>query len=724
MQVSPEGLLLSRSAITPGDKILAYFIPEELLRDDVLEQVKLHVPDAEAETGIGIDDPMIQGTPAQKLRPDEREAAPGNIDPMDGDLAELTPPKIRQALEQSLSDLQTLSVEDQDPTEPFKAFSAVTRHAALFSSALAWLPEQDLNSAVATCRGWAAAAAYVFASVAATAAASSGTSTSAKNQKKQRSSGPGPEDWTDSRLSSVFPWGCFLAEGAFKQVYRVWNHVHGRQEAVSVMDTAEISASGNEAVVMQEVRVSILSSFLVRRRICPNYVDTFGLFGSASPAPPALWGTAQNKKPQGNMPPASLVEGNIKGAMASKKSKKRGGGKSKRSPNEDAGRYQYIGMELCAYGDMEEFIKEQEGKVIPVDEARQMMFQMMFSVYAGRRAYHMRHYDLKLLNFLVTDARSSLNLPRNGSKESNGVLLRYGLGSVIFEFHERYLVKLADFGTADVSPLTLGEPIGIEHFTTLENTPMEQLLWGAEAQQDYAKDTYSLGLAILHLFTGQVPYEELLEDVVCPADLRSSLALAWSDDPQYEMIVDVILSCSTAEEDGGQGEDEEEIDQYGEDPTLYNTFYRYLVLFGLPPRKAQPPCRQGASASRPKSKQVSQSTNAVWRKVYPLLEKKRGAVSTLFDHHRAEYSLEYGTHPAIARARNALNQVRTLPSFCFLWPRAILLARHSHAVSAIGSGPFVHSSLQFPTHNPSPLPFPSLHSDRWRSGIVAAHGVL
>ena len=121
-------------------------------------------------------------------------------------------------------------------------------------------------------------------------------------------------------------------------------------------------------------------------------------------------------------------------------------------------------------------------------------------------------------------------------------------------------MKLADFGTADLVEETLGQPVGLDQFTTLENTPVDFLVDGDRAtqvrarvyvghdvsclplspvaeraltvfaypvmclsvclsvcpfpsqqqqQQGYAADAFSLGLAVLHLFTGSAPYEEV-----------------------------------------------------------------------------------------------------------------------------------------------------------------------------------------------------------------------
>ena len=86
-------------------------------------------------------------------------------------------------------------------------------------------------------------------------------------------------------LSSQMPWGCFLSEGAYKRVYRVMNTEGQReggaewqQEAVSVMNVQSIKDSGSEAVVEQELHVSLLVSALVRKNVCPNFVETYGVF--------------------------------------------------------------------------------------------------------------------------------------------------------------------------------------------------------------------------------------------------------------------------------------------------------------------------------------------------------------------------------------------------------------------------------------------------------------
>jgi serine/threonine protein kinase len=95
---------------------------------------------------------------------------------------------------------------------------------------------------------------------------------------------------------------------------------------------------------------------------------------------------------------------------------------------------------------------------------------------------------------------------------------QYGIAEHIYDVYMplngAVMIKLADFGTADINTNTMGQPIGVDHYTTLENTPPEQLFHGSNAVQDYAHDTFGLGLAILHMFTGQVK-KLLMLDRVC-----------------------------------------------------------------------------------------------------------------------------------------------------------------------------------------------------------------
>ena len=65
-----------------------------------------------------------------------------------------------------------------------------------------------------------------------------------------------------------------------------------------------------------------------------------------------------------------------------------------------------------------------------------------------------------------------------------------------------------------------------------------------------------------------------MKNVKCPAILRSCLFEIWEDvdsDGPYAVIREVIDSLKCPEEGSAEGE------------VLYDTLYRYLVLFGIPP---------------------------------------------------------------------------------------------------------------------------------------------
>jgi hypothetical protein len=99
---------------------------------------------------------------------------------------------------------------------------------------------------------------------------------------------------------------------------------------------------------------------------------------------------------------------------------------------------------------------------------------------------------------------------KRGTPEScsSTSVLVCGIGQHVFDVRmpreKAVLIKMADFGTADVNSDTLDTAVGVDHFTTLENTPPELLFYGSKATQTYALDTFALGLATLHLFTGEV----------------------------------------------------------------------------------------------------------------------------------------------------------------------------------------------------------------------------
>lgn len=131
-----------------------------------------------------------------------------------------------------------------------------------------------------------------------------------------------------------------------------------------------------------------------------------------------------------------------------------------KAAQQSRGRYQFIRMELCAGGDLEDYIRKTEFE-LSTDTIQSMLFQMFFALYACREKLCLRHFDLKLLNFFVTDcadmkaAAPTTNVPK---------VMSIGFGEQIFFIpllpNEMKLIKLADFGTSMIGVGSIGDPIG------------------------------------------------------------------------------------------------------------------------------------------------------------------------------------------------------------------------------------------------------------------------
>jgi serine/threonine protein kinase len=397
-------------------------------------------------------------------------------------------------------------------------------------------------------------------------------------------------------LIEQFPSGKFLGEGGFKEVYEVMNPEADRKEAVSVMDVAACVEAEEQAVVQQEVHVSNLLSQLVTDGVCPNFVEVFESFLFVYRPPVTLWGSSKKPTPAARKP----------------------GSKPPKEPAKSRrGAFQYQRMELCDKGDVEALIKTQPNALLPVGELAGMMYQMAFSMFVARSKYTMRHYDVKNLNFFV----------RAAGEDGKAASLRYGFGESARQLSTQYVVKLADYGTADINPQTLNTPLTVERFGTLENTPIDWLAMGSQATQGYACDTWALGLCMLHLFTGIAPYEELLCGVTCPPMLREGLLVEWNDGDQYQPVKQIIAACE------------------GADETLPDTFYRFLVMFGAPFGLS------GTNHNGSDQKLVS----PIWTKVTNLLQS--GETKDQFDRDSAKYSVTHGEAEVMLRCRERLTAV-------------------------------------------------------------------
>lgn len=206
----------------------------------------------------------------------------------------------------------------------------------------------------------------------------------------------------------AFPWGCFLAQGGYKQVYRVWCAARARQEAVSVMDALALDDAGCLPVVQAELQCGWLASELVRTGVCPHYVTMHQVF-THTHAPhdafPGHWGCEGDRAPQGRAcpynaaspkpttaaPPSTCAGGAAAGGK--KAATKARGGKAAgaassasvaampgaeeaahfagfgAAPGSDGGLYQYIRMELCSGGDLEEHLRGVEDAVKALEAA-------------------------------------------------------------------------------------------------------------------------------------------------------------------------------------------------------------------------------------------------------------------------------------------------------------------------------------------------------------------
>jgi len=227
-----------------------------------------------------------------------------------------------------------------------------------------------------------------------------------------------------------------------------------------------------------------------------------------------------------------------------------------------------------------------------------MLFQMCFSLYCCREQLQLRHFDIKLLNFFCTKGsavlppgmrvvcdRRPLSPFQDLRSDPDVAECRVWLGTRAYclplPMASQTLVKLADFGTSAVGVGGLGDRIGVQQFTTLENTPPEYLLLGSAARQSFSADTFMLGLSLLHLLTGHEPYEVLLANARCPLYLCNQLRELWTtSDPEdpYFLIRQVVDSLDFGPDDGALGG----ADNRGDWPGLLlcDTLYRYLVMFG------------------------------------------------------------------------------------------------------------------------------------------------
>ena len=375
-------------------------------------------------------------------------------------------------------------------------------------------------------------------------------------------------------VTKAFPSGRFLAAGGYKRVYAVLNEAQRRWEAMSVLDIKQLRTDGLSEALAKELWISLMLSQLRRRGRCPHFLHLHQCFQSSMPPPEDEWGapasraipptpkkipptparlaTETDSESEDDGCPATPVPSRARrpkqtpkkmtpmatrAPMTARKppptaarappgtARRRKPAATSRKPRQ-VHAYQYVLSELATGGDMEEACKLQPGEAWETAMLPTLLFQMLFSVHVAQKELMLRHYDIKLLNFFLTQPPA----PRRALRGTD-VRMRYAAGKSEYEITlragENTLAMLADFGTADVDEETLGAAVGVAQYTTLENTPPELLLGGAAAAQSYACDAFGLGLCVVHLLTGEAPYEELLDELHCPPDLAAALDGAW-----------------------------------------------------------------------------------------------------------------------------------------------------------------------------------------------------
>ena len=402
--------------------------------------------------------------------------------------------------------------------------------------------------------------------------------------------------WTS--VIDEFPKGTFLSEGSYKQVYKVYSKSRDRDEAISIMDVGSLLRDGGSShsaqIIESEVSMGLATTALVENSVCPNFVQVFQVFQLPFPPPGDEWCARAEQE--------TCAANN----------------------NQQQQLYQYIRMELCSGGDVEEFIKRQRNAQLDLKCCIDLLFQMLFAVYAGREQLNLRHHDLKLLNFFIK---------KRNPEEAHAV--QYAFERRRFESSCGLTLKMADYGTADANKEFVGKDVELRHFGTLENTPPECFLL-QHPKQSWATDTFPLGLAALHLFTGGAPYEEVLDGVACPQLLREELVKEWRARSRKRGKEKGHFAMACLLDDGDES-------------VLVDTIYKYIVMLGLPSAQGVR-CRVSSIIDDC----LESSTKAIPRGKKG--EKVKAARAT-YASHCAQYSLSMGSAPLIARGRERMRAV-------------------------------------------------------------------
>ena len=507
------------------------------------------------------------------------------------------------------------------------------------------------------------------------------------------------------RILKSYPKGKFLAEGGYKRVFRVESASARRTEAMSILDLQSLRKRGLEVAMGTELWVAYLLSQIAQQGRCPHFLQLYNAFKSDATPEMETWDLSEEQKestagptklPDLNGPEESSNESSdesideddvvpdevaeaaaelaaaaaaappVSGRANPRKARKSMGAVQRRRPTtaatSDQPCFQYVLMEFADGGDMEEACKSLPKMMWPVERLPCFLYQMLFALYSAQQEIGLRHYDVKLLNFFLrTPTPANVG---NGNSQPT-LTLHYGCLGAQYEFQvdpgSPSIACLADFGTSDISPANADQPIGVQHFTTLENTPPDFLLLGTRATQSGQADAFALGLCWLHLLTGRAPYEELLENLTCPADLRLALDEVWRAEPPAMATTSAAASkrrgrgaeasASPAREDvykpirkllSDEDEDEESV--------LHTTLYRFLCLFGSPEDADNVDEASEDETTEPVEADVCDS--AAWRAVRSWLQTPAG--KSRFAKDRSQWSAYNGKAKPLVEAQRRM----------------------------------------------------------------------
>jgi hypothetical protein len=233
-------------------------------------------------------------------------------------------------------------------------------------------------------------------------------------------------------FTKKFNRGKFLSDGGFKKVYCIQSDQ--RLEALSIMDLKELLDQSLEAVATVELVISRLCSSLISLNICPNMIKVYSVFRSDYDL--SNW--------------AGWRVESIEDLNRSRKVDHR---EIQKRQFKKTSLFQYCHMEYCKHGDLEEFMRRET--TVPTEKIRSFLFQMCFALFCGRETLSLRHFDVKLLNFFVTNQVDDRHI--NGN-------LYIGFGKNIYEIvcnTSASVVKLADFGTSVIGSDSMGIPVSL-----------------------------------------------------------------------------------------------------------------------------------------------------------------------------------------------------------------------------------------------------------------------